>query len=146
MAEHEGVVGAQIGESLPLVARHAAEDRALAVHDLVMRQRQNEILGESVMQAEQDLAVMMAAMDRVLRHVVESVVHPAHVPFVAEAKPAPVNRTRHLRPGGRFLRGRGARAESCSKTSVLVRRRKSTASMFSRPPCLFGIQAFAGRL
>ena len=36
MAEHETVIGAQICKALPFVARHAAEDGALAVHDLVM--------------------------------------------------------------------------------------------------------------
>ena len=59
MAEHEGVVGAQIGEALPAVARHAAEDRAFAVHDFVVRQRQDEVLEEGVEQAEHDVAVMV---------------------------------------------------------------------------------------
>ena len=107
MAEHEAVIGAQVGEALPLVARHAAEDRALAVHDLVVGERQDEILEEGVVQAEQDLAVMMLAVDRILADVVEGVVHPPHVPFVAEAEPAPVDRPRHHRPGRRFLRRRG---------------------------------------
>ena len=107
MAVHEGVIGAQIGEALPSIARHAAEDRAFAVHDLVMRQRQDEIFREGVVQAEQDVAVMIAAVDRVLGNVVQGVVHPAHVPFVAEAEPAPVHRPRHHRPGGRFLRRGG---------------------------------------
>src|SRR5262245_17261239 len=34
MTEHESVIGAQVGEALPLIARHAAEDRTLAVPDL----------------------------------------------------------------------------------------------------------------
>ena len=37
MGKHEGVIGAQIGEALPVVAGHAAQNRAFAVHDLVMR-------------------------------------------------------------------------------------------------------------
>src|SRR5262249_40289655 len=36
MSKHEAVVGAQIRKSLPLISRHAAEDRALAMHDFVM--------------------------------------------------------------------------------------------------------------
>ena len=107
MAEHEAVIGAQIGEALPVVAGHAAEHRALAVHDFVMRQRQDEIFRKRVMQAEQDIAVMMLAVDRILADVIQRVVHPAHVPFVAEAEPAIFDRARHLRPGGRFFRGRG---------------------------------------
>ena len=95
MAEHEAVIGAQIREALPFVAGHAAEDRALAVHDLVMRQRQDEVLREGVVQAEQDVAVMMLAVDRILADVVQRVVHPAHVPLVAEAEPAAI------RPGAK---------------------------------------------
>jgi hypothetical protein len=77
---------------LPVVTGHAPEDRALAVHDFVMRQRQNEVLGECVVQPEQDLVVMMLAVDRVLADVVQRVVHPAHVPFVAEAEAAILRR------------------------------------------------------
>src|SRR5262245_35110608 len=64
--EHEAVIGAQVGEALPLVARHAAENGALAVHHLVMRERQDEVFEECVVQAEQDLTVMMPTIDRVL--------------------------------------------------------------------------------
>src|SRR5262245_30887539 len=101
MPEHEAVIGAQIGEALPNIARHAAEQRALAVHDLVMGERQNEILEEGVMQAEKDLTVMMRAVDGVLADVFQRVMHPSHVPLVAEAQPTPIDGTRYHRPGGR---------------------------------------------
>ena len=107
MAEHEAVIGAQIGKALPVVAGHAAEDRAFAVHDLVMRQRQDEVFRKRVVQAEQDVAVMVLAVDRILADIFQRVVHPAHVPFVAEAEPAILDRPRHLRPRGRFFRRRG---------------------------------------
>ena len=108
MAEHETVIGAQVCKPLPLVARHAAEDRAFAVHDFVMRQRQNEILRKRVMQAEQDVAVMVLPVHRILADIFQRVVHPAHVPFEAEAEPAILDRLRDLRPCGGFLRGRGS--------------------------------------
>ena len=69
-----------------------------AVHHLVVRQRQDEILGEGVEQPEGQLVVMIVAMDRILLHVVQRVVHPAHVPFVAEAEAA-VDRRRGVTPG-----------------------------------------------
>src|SRR5690348_14781517 len=81
---HEGVVGAQIGETLPSVAGHAAQYRALAVHDFVVRKRQNEILIECIKQTEGQLLVMMRSVDWVECHVVKRVVHPAHVPLEAE--------------------------------------------------------------
>ena len=50
---------AEIAEALPAVAGHFAEQRSLAVHDLVVAQRQDEVLGERVEQAEGELIVMM---------------------------------------------------------------------------------------
>ncbi len=88
MSEHEGVIGAQVGEALPVVAGHSADQRTLAVDDFVMGQWQDEIFGKGIVQTEQDIAVMILAMDRVLADVVQRVVHPAHVPFVAETQPA----------------------------------------------------------
>src|SRR4029434_4293835 len=82
MAEHEAVIGAQIGKTLPLVARHAAENRTLAVYNFVMRERQDEVLEERVMQTEKDLAVMMLAVDRVFADVFERGVRPSHVALV----------------------------------------------------------------
>src|SRR5215475_9082169 len=112
MAKHEAVISAQIGKTLPLVARHAAENRTLAVHDFVMGERQDEILEERVMQTEKDLAVMMLAVDRVFADVFERVVHPSHVPLVAESEAAPLHRPRYHRPSGRLLRRRGRMGKS----------------------------------
>ena len=58
-------IGAQIGEALPAVARHLADQRALAVHHLVMAQRQDEVFVEGVEQAEGQIVVMIFAVDRV---------------------------------------------------------------------------------
>ena len=106
MTKHEAVVGAQIGEALPIVARHAAEERALAVHNLVMGERQDEVFEKGVMQAEKDLAVMMLAVKRIFADVFERVVHPSHVPLVAESEPAPLHRPRNHGPRRRLLRRR----------------------------------------
>src|SRR5205807_5567736 len=100
MSEHQAVIGAQIGKTLPLVARHAAEKRTLAVHDLVMGERQDEVLEERVVQAEKDLAVMMLAVDRIFADVFERVVHPSHVPLVPEPETAPIRRPRYHGPSG----------------------------------------------
>ena len=82
------------------------EQRALAVHDLVVRERQDEVLVPGVDHRERELVVVEAAVHRLLREVLERVVHPAHVPLEAEAEPAEVGRARHPRPGGRLLRDR----------------------------------------
>src|SRR6202049_3130948 len=66
MSEHEGVIGAQIGKALPAVTGHPAEQRTFAMDDFIVRQRQDKIFREGVVQAEQDVAVMMLAVDRIL--------------------------------------------------------------------------------
>ena len=48
---HVGQVGAQVGQLLPAVAGHLAQQRALAVHDLVVAQRQHVVLRPRVDQA-----------------------------------------------------------------------------------------------
>jgi hypothetical protein len=60
------------------------------VHDLVVRERQDEVLGERVHERERQLVVMPAAVDRLVLEVRERVVHPAHVPLEAEPEPAEV--------------------------------------------------------
>ena len=100
---HEAVERAGVGEALPFVARHFADDRAFAVHDLVVRDRQHEVLAEGIKKTEGHLVVAPAAVDRVARNVVERVVHPAHVPLEAEAETAVVGRPRDAGKCGRFL-------------------------------------------
>ena len=97
---------AQVGEALPLVAGHLAQQRALAVDDLVVGERHDEVLGRRVQAAERQPVVVEAAVNRVLGEVLERVVHPAHVPLEAEADAAQVCRTRDAGEGGRLLRDR----------------------------------------
>ena len=87
MRPHVGEKRADVGESLPFVARHLAEQRSLAVDHFIVRNRQHEILGEGVQQAEGDVVVVVLAVDRLLREVIQHVVHPAHVPLHREAEP-----------------------------------------------------------
>ena len=105
VAEHVAVEQAEVGELLPDVARHLVDQRALAVDDLVVRERQDEVLGEGVDQAEAELAVLVLAVDRVFVHVDEGVVHPAHVPLQAEAEAAEIGGPRDAREAGRLLGG-----------------------------------------
>ncbi len=92
MPPHEAEVGAQVGVFLPVVAGHLGQQRAFAVHHFVVRQRQHEILAERIHQAEGDLVVVPAPVHRIFMHVLQRIVHPAHVPFVMEAQAAVVHR------------------------------------------------------
>ena len=103
MRPHEAQVGAQIGQLLPTVAGHLAEQRALAVDHLVMRQRQHEVLAVGVHHREGHLVVVVLPMDRFALHVAQGVVHPAHVPLQAEPETAEIGRAGHARPRRRLL-------------------------------------------
>ena len=100
---HEGEVGAQVGELLPPVARHLAQQRALAVHDLVVGERQHVVLGERVDERERHLAVVVGAVHRLVGQVAERVVHPAHVPLEAEAQAVGRRRPGDAGPRRRLL-------------------------------------------
>src|SRR5437667_6432745 len=69
-----------------------------------MTERQDEVLTESIEQAKCQVVMVPAPMHRLLADVAQAVVHPAHVPFVAEAEPADISRPRYPGPRGRFLR------------------------------------------
>ncbi|MNQ87043.1 hypothetical protein D3C85_1022530 [compost metagenome] len=103
MGPHEGQVQAQVGKLLPAVAGHLAEQRALAVHHLVMGDRQDEMLGEGIEQAEGQLVMMVFAVDGLFLDIGQAVVHPAHVPLVGETEPALARGVADARPGGRFF-------------------------------------------
>ena len=66
--------------------------------DLVVRERQHEVLVPGVDHREGELVVVEAPVDRLLREVLERVVHPAHVPLEAEAEAAEMGGPRDARP------------------------------------------------
>ena len=103
---HPSVERPEVRELLPLVARHLVDERTLAVHDLVVRQRQHEVLGVRVQQPERQVAVVVLSMHRIVPQVVERVVHPPHVPLVREPEAAVVHGCRDGGPRGRLLRDR----------------------------------------
>ena len=100
---HVGQVGAQVGQLLPAVSGHLAQHRALAVHDLVVAQRQHVVLRPGVDQGEGHVAVVVRAVDGVALEVAQGVVHPAHVPLEAEAETAVAGGAGDTGPGGGLL-------------------------------------------
>ena len=99
MPVHVGEKHADVGETLPLVAGHLGKQRAFQVHDFIMRDGQNKILGEGVQHAKRNVRLMILAKNGVLFEVIEHVVHPAHIPFHGESKAVGVNRPGHGGPG-----------------------------------------------
>ena len=100
VGEHECVKQPQVGKFAPFVPRHFAQQGLFAMHYLVMGEGQDEIFGEGIKQAEGQLVMMVMAVDGVFAHVLQSVMHPTHVPLHRKAQSASPSRTGHLRPRG----------------------------------------------
>ena len=62
-----------------------------------------EIFGEGVEKRKGELVVFVFAMDGVLGKIFQRVVHPAHVPFEAEAEAAEIGGARDGGPGSGFF-------------------------------------------
>ena len=88
VAPHVGVEEAEVRHLLPRVAGHLVEERPLPVYHLVVREGEEEVLVEGVDEAEGQLVVVVFAVDGIVPHVAEGVVHPPHVPLQAEAEAA----------------------------------------------------------
>ncbi|MNM52162.1 hypothetical protein D3C81_632340 [compost metagenome] len=73
------------------------------MHHFIVGDRQDEMLGIRIDQAEAHFVVVVGAVDRVVLDVVQGVVHPAHVPLVGKAQPALLGWLADTWPGGGFL-------------------------------------------
>ncbi len=71
--------------------------------DLVVGQREGEVLAEGVDTAERELALVEPAVYRLPGEVLEGVVHPAHVPLEPEADATKLHRLRHPGERGRLF-------------------------------------------
>ncbi len=76
---HIAIQQTQIRELLPFIAGHLADQRALAVHDLVVGERQHEVLAEGIPEREGEGAVLVGSVQGVGTKILQRVVHPAHV-------------------------------------------------------------------
>ncbi len=94
---------AEVRELLPVVARHLRIERAFAVHDLVVADAVDEVLVELVDHREGQLVLVVAAVDRILLEILESVVHPPHVPLEGEAEASFARVASDAGPGGAFF-------------------------------------------
>ena len=87
----------------PVVARHLRGERSLPVHDLVVRQREDEALAEGIDRTKRQLVVVIVPVHGLPLQMLQRVVHPAHVPLHRETQPTVAHRPRHAREGRRLL-------------------------------------------
>src|ERR1035437_6826795 len=93
----------QMGEFLPPVSSHFADQRPFPVDDFIVGKRQNKVLTECIEHPEIQLVMVIATMQRIATKVAQGVMHPPHIPLESEAQPPDVGRTRDHRPGRRLL-------------------------------------------
>ena len=104
MAHHVAVACLQVGELLLPVSGHFPKHGGLAVHHLVVGKHQHELLAVGIDHAEGEHVVAAGAEIGILTDISQEIVHPAHVPLQVKTKAVVVQASRHLRPGGGFLR------------------------------------------
>ena len=96
MRELIGIEQSKLRELLPIIARHLGEHALLAMHHLVMRKRHYIMLRKRIAEREGQLVMVIFTVDAVHAHIVEHVVHPAHVPFIRKPQSILGHRARHI--------------------------------------------------
>ena len=74
------------------------------MHYLIMGQHQNIILTVSVAHGESHLVMVIFSEIWIQLHILQEIIHPAHIPLKSKAQPAIIHIFGHTRPCGRFLR------------------------------------------
>ena len=103
MRHHESIGSAQIRKLRLSVAGHLSDHGTFSVHHLIMGKRQNKVLAVRIDHAEGQFPMMRTPEDRVVSHIADKVIHPAHVPFVIKSQAILLHVSGHHRPGGGFL-------------------------------------------
>ena len=100
MPHHKAVSSPEVRELLLLgVPRHLSCQGTFSVDHLVVGKYQDELLAVGIEHAEGQLPVVVMAEIWIALHVIQEIVHPAHVPLEVESKSAIVLITGDLRPG-----------------------------------------------
>ena len=98
-----GIEYTKIVEFVVVIAGHFPDQRTFSVDHLVVAQRQDKVLRKCVGHGERQRVVVTLAVQGVQRHILQHIVHPAHVPLKEEPEPAVVIRLRNERERRRLL-------------------------------------------
>ena len=104
MPHHKAVGGPEVRKLLLLgIPRHLSCQGTFSVDHLVVGEYQDELLAVGVEHTEGQLPVVVMAEIWIALHVIQKIVHPAHVPLEVESKSAVVLIAGDLRPGRGLL-------------------------------------------
>ena len=76
----------EVGEFLPIISGHLGQKGGLPVHHLIVGEGQDEIFMKGVQEGKGQLVHVVTAVNRILGHEGQHVMHPAHVPLEHEAQ------------------------------------------------------------
>src|SRR3546814_14915471 len=83
---HVKVKRAEVGKSLPIIARHLLYHRAFAMYYFVVRKWQHEVFMEGIQHTEGNLALVVLAVKRIASEIFQRVMKPPPHPFNPKAK------------------------------------------------------------
>ena len=91
MRHHVEIHETKVRELSPVIARHLIDEALLTVYNFVVGKTQNEVLGERIHHREAELVVMPFSRVGIGLEIIESIVHPAHVPLMRKPEAAVIN-------------------------------------------------------
>ena len=104
MTHHKAVGGAEVRELLLLgIPRHLSCHGTFSVDHLIVGEYQDKLLAVGVEHTEGQLPVVVMTEIWIALHVIQKIVHPAHVPLEVKSKSAVVLVAGDLRPGRGLL-------------------------------------------
>ena len=104
MAHHEGITCLEVGKLVITKAWHLIEHGALEMDDFIVGKNKNELFRICIGHTECHLVVVELTEIWIQLHVIQEVMHPAHVPLVSKAKTIIFRCFCNLRPCCGFFR------------------------------------------
>ena len=120
MSEHKEIGRLEISELVLCASRHLVDHGAFQMYDLIVGEDEDELLARGIAHAEGHFIVVELPEIGVQLHIVQEIVHPAHVPLKVKAEAVVLRPGRHLRPGCGFLRDDDAPVAAAADHGVQV--------------------------
>ena len=127
MSHHKRVACHEIAELINAKSRHFVNHGAFQMYNLIVGEHQNVFFALIVAHRKCHLVMIIPAEVRIQLHVIQEIMHPAHVPLIAEIQSVILHRSGHLRPCGRFL---------CNHDSSRISSENQGIDMFKELDCL----------
>ena len=103
MNGHESIGSPEICHGLLRCSRHFLQQRTFTVNHFIVRQAQKKLLTVGINHGECQFSVMLPPIERIVLHIADKVIHPAHIPLIIKAQAVLLYISRNLRPSCRLL-------------------------------------------